>query len=393
MNSLDHPPIATSRPSTRGVSLDVYKSQNPSNIPLNTSLDPTPAHSPLRFSDLDPLTPRRILIVKPSALGDIIHAIPVARLVKQRYPQAELHWLVVPAFRNILERCPWIDETILFERSSMSKRSKRAGGAFDFLDLGSSLEARRYDMVIDLQGLLRTGLLSLLTHAPVRVGFAYAREGAWIGYTHRVPKKPGVRHAIERYLDLAQALGCPRGPLTYDYGLDDADHRSARELLDSLDLSGKPLILLFPGTNWMTKRWPARHFDTLAHLIEQQTGCVPVVAGAGDAVELSKQIHAKSLAGRTTLRQLAAILQQASACVTNDSGPMHLAASLAVPTLALFGPTNPHLTGPYDTNSHVLQLPLACSPCLSRRCSHHTCLQNLSPQSAFQILSNILTHK
>ncbi len=363
----------------------VYNVSNPSNTPLNIR-----AESNRRLSDLDSLRPRRILILKPSALGDIIHAIPVARLIKQRFPHAELHWLVVPAFQNILENCPWVDHTILFERSSMSKRSKRAGGVFDFLDLGAALEAQRYDLVIDLQGLLRSGLLCLLTHAPVRIGFAYAREAAWAGYTHRIPKRQGGRHAIERYLDLAEAIGCPRGPLLYDYGLDDADHRTARELLDSLELTGKRVILLFPGTNWMTKRWPARHFDTLARQIEQQTDCVPVVAGANDAVELSKQIQAKSLAGRTTLRQLAAILKASAACVTNDSGPMHLAASLAVPTLALFGPTNPQLTGPYHPNAHVLSLPLVCSPCLSRHCSHHACLQNLSPESAFQTLTHIL---
>ena len=211
----------------------------------------------------------------------------------------------------------------------------------------------------------------------MRVGFAAAREGAWLGYTHRVADPPGLRHAVERYLDVADFLGCGRTPVDFDIRVTDADEARADELL--APLKGRPFALLMPGTNWPTKRWPAAHFTTLATLVESHLSLAPVTAGAADAAEAAAGVPGLNLTNQTTVRELIALLKRAALVVCNDSGPMHLAAALRRPLVALFGPTDPHRTGPFGSEQSVVRLDVPCAPCLSRRCAHQTCLAALSP--------------
>jgi lipopolysaccharide heptosyltransferase I len=329
-----------------------------------------------------PAEPRRILIVKPSALGDIVHALPVLNLLRRRFASAEMSWLVTPAFAPLLEDHPQIDRVWRFERGpgGAAWRDKRT--MTGLASLQRRLRAHRFDLVIDLQGLFRSGWLTAQTRAPVRVGFGYAREAAAIFYTHKVRTRGVERHAIERYLDVVEELGCGRGPVEFDFGVGDVVRTAVRQRVGP-----QPYCVLLPGTNWATKRWPVEKFVNLAKRIEDGRGLRCVLAGGNDVTALVPPgSGVESLAGQTSLKELVALLEGAALVVANDSGPMHIAAALGRPLVSLFGPTNPVRTGPYGRLDTVLRLDLVCSPCYRRTCVHHTCLQRLTENDVMEVV-------
>jgi lipopolysaccharide heptosyltransferase I len=324
-----------------------------------------------------PAPPGHILLIKPSAVGDVVHALPVLSLLRRRWPGAKVDWLVTPACAGLLDGHPMLNEVIRFERKEYAKswRSPRALAALFAFARG--LRERRYDLVIDLQGLFRSGWLSGATKAPVRVGLGDAREGAGFFYTHSVPTGPKDRHAIERYLCVTEALGCGRGPVESPFATDDADRRHVTTLVPA-----EPYAALLPGTNWETKRWPVENFAALVGPLRERFGLATVVAGGAGEAELATAIEREvgagtviNVVGRTTLRQLTALLERAELVVANDSGPMHIAAALGRPLVTPFGPTNPVRTGPFGREGSVIRLDIACSPCYSRKCSHRSCLR------------------
>lgn len=328
--------------------------------------------------ELASLRPRRVLIVKPSALGDVVHALPVAELLRARFPAARISWLIAPPFAAIVEGHPCVDEVIRFDRRRLARWSRGPSQALsELIGFGKSLAAREFDLVLDLQGLARSALLTFATNAPVRVGFAYARELAPLAYTHRIPwRGTSERHAVERYLDVAEALGCGRGPVRFQFAMSDADRAAVESIVDF----AVPYAVLLPGTNWATKRWPIGHYAELAGRVEAELGLRAVIAGGADVVELARRVpSAIDATGRTTLPQLVALLQRASLVVANDSGPMHIACALGRPLVTIFGPTNPVRTGPYGRMDTVIRADIACSPCYSRKCSHTSCMVELTP--------------
>jgi lipopolysaccharide heptosyltransferase I len=321
-----------------------------------------------------PAEPQRILIVKPSALGDIVHALPVLNLLRRRFRSAEMSWLVTPAFAPLLEDHPQIDRVWRFERGPRGGAWRDARTMKGLASLRRQLRDHRFDLVIDLQGLFRSGWLTAQTRAPLRVGFAYAREAAAIFYTHKVRSRGVERHAIERYLDVAEELGCGRGPVEFEFGVGDGVRSAVQKRVGP-----KPYCVLLPGTNWATKRWPVEKFLNLAKRIAAERGLRCVLAGGNDVTALVPPDNGiDSFAGQTSLKELVALLEGAALVVANDSGPMHIAAALGRPLVSLFGPTNPVRTGPYGRLDTVLRLDLVCSPCYRRTCLHHTCLQRLT---------------
>ena len=328
--------------------------------------------------------PRNILLVKPSALGDVVHALPVAHLLKREWPEARLSWLVAVPFAPLLETNPDLDETVGFERRRGADLRVHRGNA---KRLAADLRRREFDLVIDLQGLFRSGWLAWQTRAKRRVGFANAREAAAWFYTDRVASPPGERHAVERYLDVAEHLGCGRSPVAFPLRTTEEDERRVDGLLSPLE-DAKYAVLL-PGTNWFTKRWPAEKFAALAAQMKVETGLRIVVAGGPDAAEAATRIlaaapDALNLVGRTGVRELVSVIRRSSLAVTNDSGPMHLAAALGRPLVATFGPTSPARTGPFGRGKSVVRLDIVCSPCFRRECVHQTCLASLSVEAVLR---------
>jgi ADP-heptose:LPS heptosyltransferase len=243
------------------------------------------------------------------------------------------------------------------------------------------LGEERFDLVVDLQGLFRSGLLCGATRSPLRVGFSEGREGSPLFYTHRIL---GGRdcHAIERYMKVAGSLGAHADRIVYPFGWD-LNHSPHRGSLPS------DYVVMAPAAGGEAKRWPSERFGQLAARLPWPS---VVISGRGDA-QLAEQVvaasrgKALSLAGQTTLGEVAAVIRRARAFISNDTGPMHIAAALGVPVFAVFGPTSAARTGPYGPEHTVITAGLPCSPCYRRKkCSRWICMENVSVD---QVLSSI----
>jgi heptosyltransferase I len=318
-----------------------------------------------------------ILILKPSSIGDVVHTLPIWNLLRRHYPQATISWLIAPACQGVVEGLPGLN-LLSFDRKRWGQWWRNANAASDLRAFHRTLRDQQFDLVLDVQGLFRSGWFAWKTRAPVRVGFANAREMAWAFYTHRVPIDTPEQHAIERYRKLLEAIGCPSSPIEFPFPVTGADRARAEELIGE----DRPFAVLCPGANWLTKRWPATRFAELVEPLHQRFGLETIVAGGPGDRELGEQITgSRNLCGQTTLMQLVALMERASLVITNDSGPMHIAAALRRPLVALFGPTNPVRTGPYGMPDAVVKVQLDCSPCYSRSCSHCRCMEQISVQS------------
>jgi lipopolysaccharide heptosyltransferase I len=327
-------------------------------------------------------SPRRVLIIKPSAIGDIVHALPVLPQLRRRWPGAQLSWLVTPALAGLVERHPLIDDAILFERRWFGHGWYNPAALGDLAGFVWQLWKRKFDLVIDLQGLFRSAFMSAASGAPRRVGFSNAREFAPLFYTDLVDCSWKKDHAVERYLKIASALGCAQHPAEFCFAVDDADRKHIEQLIPT----GTDFAVLLPGTNWATKQWPVERFAELVDPLRERFGLETVTAGAAGDAGLTSQIPAKfDLTGKTNLRQIVALLERASLVVGNDTGPMHMAAALGKPLVTPYGPTDPGRTGPYGREESVVRLNLPCMPCYSRTCSHVSCMKWLEVEAVLAV--------
>lgn len=346
---------------------------------------------------------RRVLVIKPSALGDVAQSVPVAHVIKDNLPDCRLDWLVNRAYVPMLEGVSSIDEVVPFDR----KTFRGPGSLFttalkNFL---ADLRNRRYDLVIDLQGLFRSGWMTRATRAPMRVGFKNARELAHLFYTVKVPVPSMEVHALERCLSVLEHLGMTVGrPLRWDLPQRTDDARRVRDMIDQAfgppEGSG-PLVGICPTTRWVTKHWPAEHFaDTAAELVRRHGARIVLDGAPGDepvTTRLAERVqaavgegHVLDLTGKTSLGELIALIGLAEVFLTNDSGPMHIADALGTPLVALFGPTNPVRTGPYRQQDHVVRLEVDCAPCYRRQCNTMHCLTELAPEKVLAVVERIL---
>lgn len=302
----------------------------------------------------------RILIIKPSSLGDIIHALPTVNLIRQRYPRAHLAWLVNTAFTSLLKHCPVIDEIVPFPRHELRQLP----------GLLRRLRRSRYDLVVDLQGLLRSGLLAAVTGAPRRVGLSDAREGA--GFFHNeIVSVPRI-HAVDRYLRAAQHLGSAAGPVVFPLGLTPA-------------LQPEGYIAINASARWPTKLWGDDKFAALIRQLPQDRIILTGSAAEADRIGRLAQ-GCRNLAGKTDLFELAEWYRRCAVVVTNDSGPMHLAVAVGTPVVAIFGPTDPALTGPYGERRSVLRVGLPCAPCFKDRCHNPIAMACMDGVSGAEVL-------
>lgn len=333
-----------------------------------------------------PTEPQRILIIKPSAIGDVVHALPVLSLLRRKWPEAQVSWVVTPACAGLVEEHPQIDQTIRFERTMWSRSWRSPAALTNLLRFARGIRARQFDLVIDLQGLLRSGWIVAESKAPVRVGFSNARELGWLFYTHRIPMR-WEDHAVDRNLCIAEALGLGRAPVEFQFAVDDRD----RQHVAGLVRRDSRYAVLLPGTNWETKKWPVEKFAALVRPLRDRFELASVVAGSASEAQLGHQIPgATNLCGKTTLRQLVALLEGAALVIANDSGPMHIAAALGRPLVVMHGPTSAVRTGPYGRLDCVVRIDLACSPCFSRHCSHQSCLQWLGIEPVLEVAAGQL---
>jgi lipopolysaccharide heptosyltransferase I len=362
----------------------------------------------------------RILLIKPSALGDVVHTIPLLPKLRTRFPDAQIDWFITPENAELVRYHPALSGVVLFDRKKLARFGRAWDATLESFRLFAELRRARYELVIDLHGQMRSAFFTLATGAPVRIGFdrpvsrgptesahhelrnvpqrgwAGAREGSWVAYSHRIPIETLDVHAIERYLWLGPILGLDDAPPDERIFLSPAVEVDAERLLGQL--ASQSFAALVPGTMWETKHWPAERFAEVGQWFERQ-GFKVVVLGTERDRERAKRIvercpSAIDLCGQTTPGQLAAIVKRAAICVTNDSGAMHLAVALGTPVVSVFGPTNPVHIGPYGQPQAVVRAGLPCSPCNFRNLSQcpygHACMHQISASMVIERLESAL---
>jgi lipopolysaccharide heptosyltransferase I len=364
---------------------------------------------------------RRILLIKPSAVGDVIHTIPVLVRLRQRYPKAQLDWLLTPPIAELIRHHPALSNAVLFDRHAFAHVGRGKAATWGLIRLLFDIWHAHYDLVIDLHGQFRSALFALLSRAPVRIGFdrpqrkatggarrlvkeAYlhgwtgAREGAWIAYTHRIPIRNLDVHAVDRYLWLTPMLGLAEGPPDFHIPLPDAAVSRMAELLRHPGVHGQPYAVLVPGTTWETKHWVPQGFAAVGQYLLRTGRCV-VLAGSESERLRCRAVAAAcpgavDLCGQTSLTELAALLRSASLCVTNDSGPMHLAVAVGRPAVSVFGPTDPVWIGPYRRPEAVVRADgIGCAPCYLRKrnaCPYgHACMEQVTPAMVIERIEHL----
>lgn len=331
----------------------------------------------------------RILIIKPSSLGDVIHALPVLHGLRERYPKAAISWLIGKPFAPLIERHPELDDVILFDRARYSRFGRSIRATTAFVDFARVLRRRDFDLVIDLQGLFRSGLLAFVTGAAVRIGFASARELAWAFYNHRLRTPDPNLHAADKNYLVSRVLGFDAVAMRFDLAVTEDERTRAKEILSTAGLgSTDRFVSVWPGARWETKRWAAQRFAETIGRLHREHDLRAVLMGDPNERELCTRIAAESgvspivLAGATGIREAVAVTERSAVVVAHDSAPVHIAAALGRPLVAVCGPTNPARTGPYAARDSVIQADLPCVPCYLKRlacCPYdHQCMKDVT---------------
>jgi lipopolysaccharide heptosyltransferase II len=345
------------------------------------------------------LTNKRLLLIKPSALGDVCQAVATAWSIKQRWPRVHLSWLVNAQFEPLLAPISCIDAAIPFERNRLKGLLAPLTGRGELKSFVRTLRQGRFDVVLDMQGLFRSGLFAWLSGAPIRVGERTAREGAWMFYTRRVATPGQPVHARDRYAALAAVFDCET-PARQDLDVQESERDDVRRMLRQAGHEGGPLVAACPGARWETKVYPPGKFAAVLDQLATDAGAAqPVLLGSPDMAELCAEISRRcetanpiNLCGMTSLRQLAALLDISDLMLTCDSGPMHIAAAQGTPVCAVLGPTDPRRTGPYGQLDHVVTGECELMPCLKRRCPGLgiKCMRNLDPARVADVALQLL---
>lgn len=327
-----------------------------------------------------------ILIVKLSAIGDVIHTLPALNAIREHYPQAHITWLIEEAAADLVVGHRALDRVLVSRRKSWMRRLRgpdRRQALKEIRRFWKDLRHTRYDIIIDFHALLKSGLLVGMARGKRKIGFDKGmqhQEFSYLFLNERIPPVDMEVHALTRGLMLLNAIGITTRKVVYDIPFSDGDIAAVRELLGEQEVDGsRMLVAINPVALWETKLWLNDRFAMLAdRLVRDHHVDVVFTGGPADnpvvqSIMGMMAAPAANLTGRTSLKMLAALYHLSRTLVTTDTGPMHLAAAVGTPVVALFGPTAPWRTGPFGDGHQVVRTAPACSPCFKRQCDEHRC--------------------
>ena len=296
---------------------------------------------------------KNILIMKPSALGDIVLALPALTALRQSFPDAKISWLIRPEFAPLLENHPHLDEIIPFDRKSLGRAWCCPKAFCALIRLISRLRRSKFDAVFDFQGLFRTAVLAWLSGCKKRFGKANSRELAHLFYTDQIKQDTESIHLVDFYLKMVKAAGADNLTVRFELPSNPADVDSVKKLLKSSGIDSGKFVVFVPGSAHKTKCWPPERFAELADKITSQFKLPIIAVGANSEKPLVEKIAnlAKTsvinFAGRTSLKELVELLRSARLVVSNDTGPGHIAAALGTPLVMMYSWSNPARIAPY----------------------------------------------
>jgi heptosyltransferase-1 len=327
-----------------------------------------------------PPAPRSVLIIKPSALGDVVTALPVLRALKRTHPSARASWLVSTRCAALIAHDSQLDEAVLFDRRRLGRAWRSPSAAGELAEFLWRLARGGYDWVIDLQGLARSGIFACVSRAPVRAGFADAREGAQVFYNCTV--RPDAPHTVDRNIALARRLGLDARPQDMTLEISRAGESFAEGFCRRSGMARGSFVICSAPTTWPTKLYPVRHWRTVVRELAA-TAPVVLIGAQGDrqlCAQIAEDLPAAvtDLSGQTTVDQMVALIAASGGVVCCDSAAKFVAPAVGVSCVALLGPTKHASTGPYLRGS-ALVADVPCQGCLKKRCGHITCMQTIEP--------------
>jgi len=334
---------------------------------------------------------RNILVIKLSAIGDVIHALPAVHALRQSYPDARITWIVEKPSYDLLNNNPDIDQIMIFEKPKFKTLS---GLWHNAPELSRLLKSNRFDLAIDFQGLFKSAAISLLSGTAQRIGYCDMRELSQT-ISRPICGEHSKGHVVERYLDVIRGLTGRISEIRFPIHITTEEIEQAIKIAQEAGLAAKtPYVILAPGTNWRTKCWPTEHYAALSDQLHQAGFGAVLVGGPGDK-PLAQDIQNRSqtkpidLTGKTSLKQLAYMIKESVAFVGGDTGPMHLSVAVNTPAVALFGPTDPARNGPYYGHNTILRPQRPCINCWRRKCEH-ICLADIQPQTVFEAVIGLI---
>ena len=335
--------------------------------------------------------PAKVLLIKPSALGDVVTALPVLRGLRRTFPDAHLAWMINVDCAPLVESDTQLDEVIEFDRRRLGAAWWSPGAAAALVKLLRLLKSGRFDWIIDLQGLLRSGLFAFAARARVRAGFADAREAAPAFYTHRIAVE--ASHTVDRNIELAGQLGIDARPEDMTLQVGESARRRADDLLGAAGVSGGEFIACVPPTSWATKLYPMRHWRKVSAGLSRRLAVV-LLGSPGDR-ELCRAVAdglgagVIDLAGQTSVAEMVAVIAASRGVVCCDSAAKFIAPAVGRGAVVLIGPTREANTGPY-LRGRTIVADTPCRGCLKKRCKHVSCMELIEPSAVIAAAEEML---
>lgn len=342
----------------------------------------------------------RILIVRLSAIGDVIRTLPAVHLIRKELPEAYLGWAVESAPYSLIKDHPEIDKFFVFPKKQIQQAIKK--GNFKeakrlLNDFSAELKAERFEIAIDMQNLFKSGIVTLLSGAKTRIGYGLGREGSKFFLTKPITppyKSHQMMQFVEWQLELVRRLGVTDGEVRFvlpDYSPEEV---AVNQFLNEHGITGD-YFCLAPGTSWSNKSWTPAGMAALADWLSEY-GRVIIIGSeldrkiADQVLELAQSNPVNAIAA-FNLRELAVLLRKAKLYAGGDTGPMHLAVAVGTKVFAWFGPTSPTVHGPYQDQAVTFNLNLPCQPCNKRKCDSKRCLRELGLETVWEELKTFLT--
>ncbi len=311
---------------------------------------------------LDELLLKKILIIRTSSLGDIIHALPFLSSLKKSFPSIRFWWLIKDSFSGILSGNPYLEGIISMERGN-------------YFEIFKELKRENFDASFDLQGLLRTSVIPFLLKIPHRWGKGNSKEN--VSFFYNEVFSPSSSHIVDQYLDLAEFLGAER---FFEFPFSE-EERWKEKATHYFSSKGKRIVIV-PGGGWENKRLPEGKYSQLIKILSKKGYDIFIFWGKGER-DLAKRIRENSsndvkIFPFLDIKGMISFFKRVNLVIGGDTGPLHLASSLGVPVIGIYGPTDPKRNGPYGKNSRVIFHSLPCSPCWRRKCKKNLeCLRSI----------------
>ncbi|MFQ5714375.1 MAG: glycosyltransferase family 9 protein [Candidatus Scalinduaceae bacterium] len=346
---------------------------------------------------------RKILIIRLSAIGDVVNVLPALRCLRSNFPDSKIAWLVEDRASDILSGHPDIDEVIIFPRKKWQRNILKTKRIFntlsDILSFYKRLRKECYDLVIDFQGNLKSGIMDLITGSGNRVGFGkgYCKEFNYLFTQYQVYPPNKRIHRIEKNLSLLKALGIETNFQKPELPVSKTDEEYISKFINVDNKCSVPIIIVNPCSSeyGSYKRWSASNYALLADMILETYEAKMIFTWGPNELDIVNEIvmnmKQKALvACETTIKQLIELIRRADLYIGGDTGPLHIASTLGISTVAIFGPQDPVIYGPYNVKAVIVSKELSCSPCRNRRCSDPKCITTILPEDVFHAVNKLM---